>query len=276
MRRLTEAFFMPDGRGGLLHAVLHRPADDPVRASVVLAQAWGPEMNFSRRHVAQTCRELAAAGCMVLIVDLYGTGDSHGNPEDGTWQRWAADLHHAVTWLQERQPGVPLWVWGHRAGALVAAAAWPKLAEANLLLWQPVASLAELRREWERQLAATAIANGRPAAHATESVLQAWREGRAVEIAGTAVAAALALDETAPTLGDIRPVRGSQMAWMSLSRRVPAQPSGPTQAVMSAWVAQGGAARWRHAATEPFWLVAEAERSPELARQTVLAVLGGE
>ena len=274
MASVTEAFFMPDGHGGQLHAVLHRPTDDAPRACVVLVQAWGPEMNFSRRHLAQASRALAAAGAMVLVVDLHGSGDSHGRAEDGTWSRWADDLRLGLRWLQARHPDLPQWVWAHRAGALVVAAAWPALRDAHLLLWQPVASLADLRREWERQAAASALARGRPPAAAVQALREAWRAGRAVEIAGTAVSAALALDDALPALTSLAPAAGTQLVWIELGRPQPAQASAAAQRVMAAWAQGGGAAHWLPVDTEPFWQLAEAQRRPALAERTVQAVLG--
>lgn len=92
-------------------------------------------------RVLHTCaRELANAGASVLQPDLYATGNSAGRLSDMALARWVQDVRNAAALLQQRD-GMPLYLLGCRAGALLAAqAAASGLSVARLILWQPVVS----------------------------------------------------------------------------------------------------------------------------------------
>ena len=120
----------PCGRRFALH---HRPAGPP-RGLVVYVHPFAEEMNKSRRMAALQSRALAEAGFAVLQVDLMGCGDSDGELLDASWAQWVGDVVFACGWLRQQYPHsgtdtVPLWLWGLRAGALLAADAarqWPE------------------------------------------------------------------------------------------------------------------------------------------------------
>ena len=135
-----EVFFVP-AHGGQRLYIHHAPAGSP-RGLVLHLPAFAEEMNKSRRMVAQTSRALAAVGFAVLQVDLFGCGDSAGDLGDASWADWTEDIGSAAAWLRTRHNSdapVPLWLWAHRAGALLAGDALTQLAgPANLLLWQPL------------------------------------------------------------------------------------------------------------------------------------------
>ncbi len=97
-------------------------------------------MNKSRRMVALAARALAASGWAVLLLDLDGCGDSCGDFGAATWSGWTDDVLFAHRWANERFGG-QCWLWGLRAGCLVATEANARLGgRAPLLLWQPVLS----------------------------------------------------------------------------------------------------------------------------------------
>ena len=102
--------------------------------------AFAEEMNKSRRMVALAARALAARGWSVLLIDLGGCGDSSGDFGEATWNGWIEDLLFAERWITEHIGGT-CWLWGLRAGCLVAAEACGRLGgRSPLLLWQPVLS----------------------------------------------------------------------------------------------------------------------------------------
>ncbi len=153
-----------DSPTGALFALHHRPAGPAARAALVFVHALAEEMNKSRRMAALQARALAQAGFAVLQPDLHGCGDSAGEFADARWPLWLQDLATAQAWLRARHPGAPLWLWGHRAGALLAAQALqPQQGPSDavdragrvigvdgLLLWQPVASGDQALRPWQR------------------------------------------------------------------------------------------------------------------------------
>src|SRR3546814_1526626 len=63
------------------------------------------EMNRSRRMAALQARALAALGIDVLLLDLFGTGDSAGDFRDARWEIWREDAMAAVAWLGARCGG---------------------------------------------------------------------------------------------------------------------------------------------------------------------------
>ena len=119
--------------------LFHAPAA-PARGSLLFLHAFGEEMNKSRRMAALASRALAAAGFAVLQIDLLGCGDSSGEIDEAGWSDWIDDAVLGAQWLQQRCSG-PLWLWGQRAGCLLAAAAAPRLPQVHhFLFWQPQVS----------------------------------------------------------------------------------------------------------------------------------------
>jgi exosortase A-associated hydrolase 2 len=127
---------------GQRFCLFHPAQGDVVRGRVVYVHPFAEEMNKSRRMAARGARALAAAGFSVLQIDLHGCGDSSGDFGDASWQGWIDDVLRASRWLGGRDAdhaAAPLWLWGLRAGCLLAAAAAARLDEAcNFCFWQPV------------------------------------------------------------------------------------------------------------------------------------------
>ncbi|HRM95473.1 MAG TPA: alpha/beta hydrolase, partial [Alicycliphilus sp.] len=116
---LPQAFFLP-GDNGQRFCLYHPPQGSSPQGRVLYLHPFAEELNSTRRVVAQQARALAKAGYGVLQIDLLGCGDSSGEFADATWAAWLHDAQQARHWLLE-QGGGPLWLWGMRAGALLAA-----------------------------------------------------------------------------------------------------------------------------------------------------------
>jgi exosortase A-associated hydrolase 2 len=173
--------------------------------------------------VAQQARALAQAGYGVLQIDLLGCGDSSGEFADATWAAWLHDAQQARHWLLE-QGGGPLWLWGMRAGALLAAQLAQQPQEGgdptHLLLWQPVASGQQQLQQFLRLQAASQWLGN---ASSGQTPAQALALGESVHIAGYTLSANLARG-----LGDARltPPRQGQpgrLVWLE-SRTSPRNP----------------------------------------------------
>ncbi len=142
---LPQAFFLP-AEPGQRFCLYHAPQGDAFKGRLLYLHPFAEEMNASRRVVAQQCRALAACGYAVLQIDHFGCGDSSGEFGEATWQHWLQDARLGLNWLREHAPQAPTWLWGLRAGALLACETARALkaeqpdAAVNLLLWQPVAS----------------------------------------------------------------------------------------------------------------------------------------
>ncbi len=135
---LVEAEFLEGFAHGPRFAVWVTPRGREPIGSVLCLQPIGEEMNLSRRVLALQARRLARLGWAVLILDLYGCGDSPGEIEDATLALWRADMLRAAMHVRERASG-PTVLWGIRVGALFAvdiSAAMVQLVD-GIVLWAP-------------------------------------------------------------------------------------------------------------------------------------------
>lgn len=130
--------FLEGFANGPRFAVWLTPSGSEPIGAVLCLQPIGEEMSHSRRVLALQARRLARLGWAVLMIDLYGCGDSPGDIDDATLGRWRADLLRATMHVRERASG-PTILWGTRVGALLAvdiSAALVQLVDA-LVLWAP-------------------------------------------------------------------------------------------------------------------------------------------
>ncbi len=123
-----DAFFLRVAHGQRF-CLYHAPAASTthkVKSALIYLHPFAEEMNKSRRVAAMQARLLAQHGYAVLQIDLHGCGDSSGDFGDATWQSWVQDVLEAHAWLRERCDA-PLWLWGLRAGCLLATDAAKQL-----------------------------------------------------------------------------------------------------------------------------------------------------
>ncbi len=269
-----EAFFHPAPEGGQRLYLHHTPPHGrSVHGAVLYVHPWAEEMNKSRRMAALAGRALAADGWAVLQIDLLGCGDSSGDLGDASWQAWIDDLARAAHWLRERHPGAPLWLWGLRAGALLATAAAPRIdGPLNLLFWQPALQGKALLQQFLRLKVAAQLADG-----GGKAILDAARAelaaGRPVEVAGYMLAPALAKGLEAALLTPPAAAPSGRVVWLEL-----AAPPGPalapaTAAALPHWQAAGWLVDAWAVRGPPFWQTTEIEDAPALVAAT-LAALG--
>lgn len=124
--------------GGPRFGVWWLPAGHEPRGTVLCVQPLGEERAAARHALAAQAWRLSAGGWAVLMIDLYGTGDSPGEPAGITLQRWRGDLLRAAMLARQRHAG-PNVLWGVRGGALLAAdiaVALDQLVDAYVF-WQP-------------------------------------------------------------------------------------------------------------------------------------------
>lgn len=266
-----ETFFLqaPDGGHRLC---VHTPPSAPLRGVVLHAHAFGEEMNKSRRMAALGARALAQAGFAVLQIDLIGCGDSSGDFADATWAQWLDDLHLGADWLA-RHHDAPLWLWGHRAGALLAGALRPRLPSCNLLLWNPVLQGKAVTQQMLRLKAAADWAAGDGGRAATAAAKAELAAGRAVEIAGYVLTPAMASALDGASLAP-PPGAGARLVWLEVAGRDGEPALSPAaQAQLPRWRAAG----WQvqaHAVPGPlFWQTVEIEDAPALPRATADALV---
>ena len=267
-----EALFLPSSAagGGRRFAIHHAPRG-PARAAVVHLHAFAEEMNKSRRMVALASRALAEAGCAVLQIDLAGCGDSSGEFSEASWDGWCTDALDAARWLAERH-AAPLWLWGHRAGCLLAAQAARQLEDpCHLLFWQPTVNGKAVLQQFLRLKAAAQMQSG-AGSGAVQALKQALAEGQAVEIAGYELGAAVAQRLEQASLEPPTAREAARLAWLEVTQREPAALLPASVPALAKWRAAGWDATDRVLPGPSFWQTVEVEEAPALVEATVAAV----
>jgi uncharacterized protein len=293
----AEVFFLPSDfpAGGQRFCVFH-PAAHP-RGLVLYLHPFAEEMNKSRRMAAMQARAMAGAGYAVLQIDLLGCGDSSGDFGDASWEAWIDDaalgLKYLRTWAAQalepnsndpllpsaRLAELPVWLWGHRAGCLLATDAAKRLNEAcNFLFWQPAASGKALLQQFLRLKVAGDLASGQGKAVMDEARRQ-LAAGEAVEVAGYLLSAGLAAGLERSTLEPpiVAGTPGSlarRLEWIEVSTRDDASLSPVAEKTVALWRAGQFVVRSQIARGPSFWQTQEIEDAPGLITQTLQALQG--
>ena len=267
-----------DGRGGQRFCLHHTPAPGTTpQGCVVYVHPFTEEMNKSRRMAAMQSRALARAGYAVLQVDLLGCGDSSGDFGDATWEAWVADVVRACHWLLERSTG-PLWLWGLRAGCLLAVEASRHLtAPCNFVFWAPTPlGKTQLQQFLRLKAASDMLATG--AKGVTEGLRQQLAAGQPVEIAGYAltpdVARGLEQAMLKPPEGRTAPASAprARLEWLEMSTREDAGLNPVARKAIGEWEHAGLTVRSHIVQGPSFWQTTEIEDAPALIPATLRAL----
>jgi exosortase A-associated hydrolase 2 len=246
-----------------------------LRGCVVYIHPFAEEMNKSRRMAALQARALADAGFAVLQIDLLGCGDSSGDFGDATWQAWVDDVVRACAWLRQRDAEhgqVPLWLWGLRAGCLLAVAAASRLEVAcNFCFWQAPASGKLLLQQFLRLRLAADMLGGNSKG-LMDAMRQQLAQGSTVEVGGYLLGPALAHGLEAAHLAPPPAANGRQV-WLELSTRADAVFSPVSAECQTQWRGAGYNTQAQLVQGPSFWLTTEIEDAPGLIAATTSAML---
>ena len=276
----TEAFFLPAGKGQrfcLYHRADQSPGLGPC-GFVVYVHPFAEEMNKSRRMAALQARALAAAGFGVLQIDLSGCGDSSGDFGDATWDGWVDDVADACHWLRRRMDAhaaatAPLWLWGLRAGCLLAAQAAQALQQpCNFLFWAPSPSGKLLLQQFLRLKTAADLTSGN--AKAVMNGLRAdLAQGRPIEVAGYILAASLARGlEQSKLLPPPKATHLGRVEWFELSTRPDADLTPASAMAIAEWRQTSYSVRSHLVNGPSFWQTTEIEDAQALVTATTAAL----
>lgn len=264
--------------------VIHHPPAGGARARglVVYVHPFAEEMNKSRRMAALQSRALARAGFAVVQIDLLGCGDSAGDFGDARWARWIDDVVFAARWLQRQHapaPGSavpPLWLWGLRAGSLLAVEAAAHLAATgqacHFVFWQPTPTGRLLLQQFLRLKAAGELAAGQAKA-AMEQLRNELAAGRAVEVAGYLLDPTLCKGLEQASLQPPAALPSGRLLWLEVSAvdQPALAPAGA--AALAVWRSAGWAVQAQALRGPPFWQTTEIEDAPALLEATTAALL---
>ena len=276
-----DAFFaqVQPGPLGRRMCLWHAPAARQPPALLVHVHAFGEEMNKSRRMAALHSRGLAEAGlAAVFQMDLLGCGDSAGECDNATWNDWVADVKAAVAMAQERAwlswPNAAppqTWLWGHRAGCLLACQAATELPQEalNLLFWQPVLRGKAVVQQMLRLDAAGALMGKTVASPGTDakSLLAA---GLAAEVAGYCLQPSLVRSLEAARLDP--PATARRLEWLDVAPQAATLPSPAAATAIDRWRAASWAVRHHAVAGPAFWQTTEIEEAPALIAASFAAL----
>ena len=286
MAAATEAFFLSAGGtatgGDQRFCLFHAAQGGRAQGLVLYLHPFAEELNKTRRMAALQARALAQAGYAVLQIDLLGCGDSSGDFGDATWQRWIDDVVLACQWLRA-QPihppadasaaPLPLWLWGLRAGCLVAVDAARQMPEpCNFLFWQPAVSGKPLLQQFLRIKLAGEMLGGQ-----AKGLMQSMREqlaaGSPVEVAGYTLspelASGLERSELAPGAAT---ATAQRLEWFEIDPRADAALNPVSVKTIAQWSDAGYAVRSHIVQAPAFWQTAEIEDAPALIAATVAAI----
>ena len=267
---LPQAFFLPTDGGQQRFCLFHPPQGTQHRGRVLYLHPFAEELNSTRRIVAQQARALAQAGYGVLQIDLLGCGDSSGDFADATWADWLRDAQQAHAWLSAHTSG-PLWLWGMRAGALLATALAHTLPEpAHLLLWQPVASGQQMLQQFLRLHAAGQwLGSGSAGA---PSAAQALAQGRAVDIAGYTLSPALADGLGPARLQPPAQQPPGRLVWLEVSSQDSPAVGPAADKTLAAWRTADWQVQAQAVQGPAFWQTVGTDEAPALLHATLAAL----
>ena len=105
---------------GRMFCSIRHPENVSKYPAILVAPAFGDEMNKCRKMLTEVGKALNATGIGLLNPDLIGTGDSEGEFADAEWTSWIEGLSCVCDWAQRRDIEIR-GVIGVRTGALLAA-----------------------------------------------------------------------------------------------------------------------------------------------------------
>jgi len=128
------------GRSRELFGCLHAPAlPQRTGRAVLICPPIAAEYVRCHRPLRLLAAMLAGAGLPVLRFDYFGTGDSLGDLEDASLERWLDDISQAVRYLRGRTRAMQVALVGVRVGASLAARFhFEREPLRQLVLWDPV------------------------------------------------------------------------------------------------------------------------------------------
>ena len=277
-----EAFFLPvdDHRHSQRFCLFHPAQGDLMRGYVLYVHPFAEEMNKSRRMAGLQARALSRIGFAVLQLDLLGCGDSSGDFGDAVWKDWISDVMAGWLWLRTRDNApangrtvMPLWLWGLRAGCLLATDVARQLEQpCNFLFWQPPSSGRQLLQQFLRLKVAGDMLSG-DAKGIMGKLHQRLSIGSSVEVAGYIVSAGLASGlEHAALVPTTRAGQRCRVEWFELSTRQDANLAPASTEAVALW-RQSGFQVGNHVVNGPaFWQTSEIEEAPALIAATTAAL----
>ncbi len=262
----VDAFFLPGSRAKLF-ALYYEPSAHPLKGSILYIHPFAEEMNKSRRMAALQARDFADMGFAVLLVDLFGCGDSEGEFEEATWAGWLNDIEVAAEWLTTRT-GIAPHLWGLRLGASLALEfSLKNTCPPALLLWQPVLQGENFLTQFLRLRVANAMLSDKSDKKGTQELKKMLMAGHLVEVAGYGLSHALSAGIAQISLADLSPPLCA-IFWIEVIADSQREIGPAANKVREAWQAKNSKLQFATAECEAFWNTPEITECPALILAT--------
>jgi exosortase A-associated hydrolase 2 len=262
-----------DREGGRVFVVL-RPPQRAGGATVLVVPPFAEEMNKSRRMITEVGRRLEGSGIGMLLVDLFGTGDSEGEFAQADWQRWKADLATAMQWGAAE--GAPIrGMLAIRLGCILGSEA---LADSGhrvqrTVLWQPLTSGRRFLEQFLRLRVAASMMGG-DSKETVASLRSRLKSGELLEVAGYELNGVLADQVDAAELQRFLGAHLGAVHWMEAVRSADAELPVPSIKAIEAARAAGIETTSHAIAGEPFWSSTEIVCLDTLVARTAEVLAG--
>jgi exosortase A-associated hydrolase 2 len=226
--------------------------------------------------VVLQAERLSSAGHGVLVVDLYGTGDSGGEFREARWEVWKADLSATINWLREK--GVKaITLWGIRVGGLLALELALEHGDQvdRLVLWQPVVDGQSMLTQFLRLRVAADMIGGGEKRESVKSLQERLVAGELVEVAGYELAPDLAVTLKQKNFASLRSPIDTAVHWLEIVLARSNQLSLASQKVIETWCTDGVSVSTIMVIGEAFWATQEIAVVPKLVDETTHWLMQG-
>jgi len=261
--------------GRRIFSLLHSSLSDVVeKKALLVCPPFADEMNKSRHILTQLSSQLNQKHCDVLLVDLYGTGDSEGELIDATWEKWCEDIINGMHWLKaEGYQSISLL--GVRLGALLVADVLSREGDLidNVILWQPVSNGELAMKQFLRLRTASQMMEEGSANKSAKELLEALNRDGSIEVAGYDLSFVLFDRVRSLKLKSfVDALKKKKCWWLDVVAERGGEPTPASKRVCKELQEGGVSIKLFTAEGEPFWSTIELGYADELVSKTVDAM----
>lgn len=270
-----KPFFIKSASGNIF-ALYHPPEKTgKIKRNILFIAPFAEELNRSRHMINRQARKFCGEGYGVLILDLYGTGDSEGTFGEASVEVWQKDILAAIGWLNEKSATPPI-LWAMRSGALIAAdivQKYPDITD-QMIFWSPVGNGEKFINQYLRIKLASEIAGNKTESKLT--VKKLWERlnaGDNLEIAGYTLSPELARGFAGISLNKIRLPEKISLKWIEISPNDPPGLSPASQRIIEIWERDKINISFKTVNDIAFWTLQEPEWADSYIDRTMELVI---
>jgi len=261
--------FVSSTAGNIL--LTYKPGKERLRSKrdLLVVPPFTEEMNKSRRMISLLSDELALGGYGVLVVDLFGTGDSEGDFSDASWNIWKQDLAAAINWIKDQHDS-EISILGFRIGAMLALNMISDfgLSLDKFILWQPVVNGKIMMTQFLRLRIAANMMNKEESKETISDLRSMLEQRQSIEVAGYELSPELFSDISNMNLASMRIPEKLSIHWIEIVSNMDQPLARNSQDVLTQWQENGLDVTEHKVAGEPFWSTPEITIVPELIKLT--------